>query len=76
MLSAPGSRRVYLRKLRGDDVGRATLALPPCTRDSPETIETVTEIEGFGPVRFTFRRFHERRFGRHFWVCDAVERVT
>ena len=50
-----------LRQLRGDDVGRATLAPLPCTSDSPETIEAVIEVDSLGRVRFTFSRFHERR---------------
>lgn len=62
-----------LRRLRGDDVGRATLALPPCLKDSPETIETTLEVAELGRVRFTFRRFAERRFGRYFWTCERAE---
>jgi hypothetical protein len=64
-----------LWRIRGDDVGRASSTLPPRTKDSPETIETVIEVAELGPVRFTFRRFRERRFGRYFWTCERAGRV-
>jgi hypothetical protein len=48
-------------------------SLGPCTKASPDQIELVREIDGVS-MRFTCRKFHDRRWHRLFWTCDRAVR--
>ena len=62
-----------LARIRGDDVADALNSLGPCTKASPERIDVVREVDGVR-VRFTCRKFRDRRWDRLFWTCDRAVR--
>ncbi len=62
-----------LARIRGDDVADVLNSLGPCTKASPDEIQVVREIDGVA-VRFTCRKFHDRRWHRLFWTCDRAAR--
>ena len=66
-----------LRKIRGDDLGRAVLKLPPIETTTAETVEAVIDAAGIGRVRVTFRKFrkHHHRTSLLFWLAERAERV-
>ena len=66
-----------LRKIRGVDLARAVLALPPCEATAGETVETVIDAAGVGRVRVTFRKFRKKhhRTSLLFWLAERAERV-
>jgi hypothetical protein len=62
-----------LARIRGDDVADVLSSLEPCTKASPDQVEVVREVDG-ARVRFTCRKFHDRRWHRLFWTCDRAVR--
>ena len=70
---APSDDANVLVRIRGDDVAEVLSSLAPCTKTSPDQVEVVREIDG-ARVRFTCRKFHDRRWHRLFWTCDRAVR--
>ena len=70
---APSDDTNVLARIRGDDVAEVLSSLAPCTKTSPDQVEVVREIDG-ARVRFTCRKFHDRRWHRLFWTCDRAVR--
>ena len=66
-----------LRKIRGEDLGRATMSLPPIETTEAETIEATFDAANVGRVRVTFRKFRKqhRRNRLLFWLAETAERV-
>ena len=62
-----------LARIRGDDVANVLSSLAPCTKASPDQVEVVREVDG-ARVRFTCRKFRDRRWHRLFWTCDCAVR--
>lgn len=62
-----------LARIRGDDVADVLNSLGPCTKASPDQVEVIREVDGTR-VRFTCRKFHDRRWHRLFWTCDRAVR--
>jgi hypothetical protein len=71
--SSPSDDTNLLARIRGDDVADVLNSLGPCTKASPDQIELVREIDGVS-MRFTCRKFHDRRWHRLFWTCDRAVR--
>ena len=51
---------IPLSCIRGADIGAAQRSLPPCDRDSPETMTAVDAVD-VGHVRNTFRKTQQKR---------------
>ena len=64
-----------LRKIRGDDLGRAVLTLPPIETAASETVEATFDAAGLGPVRVTFRKFRRKhhRTSLLFWLAERAD---
>jgi hypothetical protein len=69
----PSDDRNLLARIRGDDVADVLNSLGPCTKASRDQVEIVREIDG-ARVRFTCRKFRDRRWRRLFWTCDSAVR--
>ena len=68
---AASDDRNLLARIRGDDVADVLNSLGPCTRASPDEVEVVREVDGVR-LRFTCRKFYDRRWHRLFWTCDRA----
>ena len=64
-----------LCKIRGEDLGRAVLTLPPIESTAAETVRAVVDAAGIGLVRVTFRKFRKRhhRTSLLFWLAERAE---
>jgi len=70
---APSDDTSVLARIRGDDVADVLASLGACTNASPDQVEVVREIDGVR-LRFTCRKFRDRRWHRLFWTCDRAVR--
>ena len=66
-----------LRRIRGEDVGRALNTLPACESTIATEIETVIDVPELGRVRITFTRFVQKRgkLRREFWNPQRAMRI-
>lgn len=62
-----------LSRLDGADLAKARAALPPCHRDSPETMHAGVETEKYGLVIVRFRKFKHAHHKTRLWSWVAEE---
>lgn len=61
-----------LAKLTGDVVADAGRHCPDAATSAGDCCRVVLDVQGFGPVEFTFVRLVEPRWRRPFWTCKRA----
>jgi hypothetical protein len=65
-----------LSKIRGDELGRAVLTLPPIETTDATTVEAEFDAANVGRVRVVFRKFRKHhRTSSVFWLAESAERA-
>lgn len=67
-----------LAKVPGEFVSMALKTLPNSSTATGACLQTVIDVPGLGPVRFTCRRFASRKgkIASTFWVAEKAEQVA
>jgi hypothetical protein len=64
-----------LALIPGDYISAAGSTLPDCATCKDGTREVTIDVAGRFRATITFRRFHEKRWGRWFWTAESAVTV-
>jgi hypothetical protein len=64
-----------LRLIPGEFISDAMRALPECATAPDEPREVTIDVAGRFTATITFRRFHEKRWGRWFWTAESAVKI-
>jgi hypothetical protein len=65
-----------LALIPGDYIGTAARTLPDAATAQDDIREITVDVPGRFRATITFRRFHEKRWGRWFWTAESAVRVS
>ena len=71
-MSSPAN---ILALIPGDYISAAGQTLPDCASATDDTREVTIDVAGRFTATITFRRFHEKRWGRWFWTADSAVEI-
>ena len=65
-----------LALIPGDYISAAGSTLPDCATCKDDSREVTIDVAGRFTATITFRRFHEKRWGRWFWTAERAVEVS